>query len=186
MKRIISISVILLSTLALYAQDAVFFKHELKASFGDPLNVNQEWKTHYAGNLSISYSYRCLKWLWFGVNVVNYIGNTKYYYAREYDAENNYSDYHYKTKDIGFGLLPEVRFSYCNKKQTILYSGIAIGYSVIKNHPNGLSNIKGMRMAQATYFGCSFYFGKNQNFFMGSEIGVGVRGIINGHAGYRF
>ena len=191
MKRITLIAVILLPTLVLNAQeksaDQIFFpKHEVKISYGDALNANQEWETYYAGNLSVSYSYRCLKWLWFGINAVNYFGKIKNYYVREYDMKNNYSDYHYKTKDSGFGLLPEVRFSYKNKDYVTFYSGIAIGYSLIKNHPNGLSNLEGKTMVQVTYFGWSFYFDKNQNFFMGGELGTGVRGILNVHAGYRF
>ena len=187
MKRIIFTAFILFFSLVLHAQkDNDFYKHEVKLSVGDAINANQELETHYAGNLSISYSYRYLKWLWFGINTVSYFGDTKYYYVREYDVESNYSDYHYKTKDKGFGLLPEVRFSYSNKNKKTLYSGIAIGYSVIKNHTDGLSNIERRIMAQFTMFGCSFYFGKNQNLFMGGEFGTGSKGIFNFHGGYRF
>jgi hypothetical protein len=61
-----------------------FYDHEIKISFGDPLNTNQSWQTDYVGSLSVSYSYCHLKWLWFGINAVNYIGTAKHYNLREY------------------------------------------------------------------------------------------------------
>ena len=199
MKKTVFIAVILVCTSALYAQEKdstnkfVFPRHEIKISLGDAFHTNEMWesnemwKTHCKANLSISYSYRCLKWLWFGINVVNYIGTQNVYNIREYNVENNYVDYQYKTKDYGFGLIPEVRFSYLNREKITLYSGIAFGYSfMIQNTDGEPSKRGGLPSYQVSIFAFSCYFGKKQKIFMGGELGAGNRGIFNIHGGYRF
>jgi len=197
MKKIIFAVAILLFTSALFAQGNdsiskfVFPRHEIKVSFGDAINTNQMWKsncnlvTNCMGNLSISYSYRCLKWLWFGINAIHHIG--KRYDIREYDAENNFSDYEYAIKCYGFGLIPEIRFSYLNRKRVTLYSGIAVGYSLMINNIDDTPyKMKGLLSYHTTIFAFSCYFGKNQKIFMGGELGEGHRGIFIIHGGYRF
>jgi len=193
MKQAIIIAAFLLHISNLFAQikDStsifVFPKHETKISYGDALNTNQEWETHYKANLSISYLYRHKKWLWFGINVVNYIGKPIHYDVREYNVNGKYTDYRYTTKDHGFGFIPAVRFSFLNKEKTTLYGGIEIGYSLIKTHTDGIPNkLEGVSSGQVTYFGWSSYLGENRKVVIGGEVGVGNRGIINIHAGYRF
>ena len=198
MRRFFFTAVVLLSVSVLCAQERdsarkfVFPKHEIKISYGDAITVNQIWeetqyKTNFKSNLSISYSYRHKKWLWFGINVVHYIGAPIDYHVREYDVDNNYTDYQYTTKDYGFGLIPAIRFSYLNKENTTLYSGIEMAYQWIQTHTDGVPNKKAEGLSgHVTYFGCSFYLGKSQKVFLGGEMGYGCRGIFNIHAGYRF
>ena len=193
MKKTFFVIIFLFFVIDLYSQEKdsvnkfVFPKHEVKVSFGDPMNINESWETYYCGTLSVSYLYRIKKWLWVGTNVFNYIGMVNYYSLREYDTENNYTDYQYNTRDYGFGLIPEIRFSYLNKNKATLYSGLALGYSLIKSYTNGIPNkIAGKATAQVTIFGYSGYFGKNKKIFMGGEWGCGCKGMFSIHAGYRF
>ena len=175
MKRIIFITVILLASSVLYAQEKdnkstfVFPKHEIKISYGDALNTNDEWETHYKANLSISYSYRYLKWFWFGISVVNYIGKPINYDVREYDVNGKYTDYRYTTKDYGFGFFPAIRFSYLNREKTTLYSGFELyGCSWIKTHTDGIQNkMEKTLSAHFTYFGWSSYLDKKRKVFIG-------------------
>ena len=192
MKRIVFIAVALFFISALFAQEKdsttkfAFPRHEVKASLGDVMYLNENW-AYCRGNLSISYSYRCLKWLWFGVQTVGYIPVPNYYDIREYDVNNNYIDSRYITKDYGFGFLPNIRFSYLNRKKTTLYSTIAVGYSILKTHTAGIPNKpEWILSGNITLFGFSCYFGKNQKIFMGGEMTVGNIGFISIHGGYRF
>jgi len=192
MKRIIFTAFILLSTSVLSAQNDsvnrfVFPKHEVKLSFGIPDEINPGWDAYYYGTLAISYSYRHLKWLWFGINVFDYVGIKQHYHLREYNMGSDYVDYNYRTRDYGFGLVPEIRLSYLNKEKIILYSGFGVGCSLIKRHIDGLSQkIEFKGTGQITLFGWSVYFGKKQKAFWGTELGVGHKGMLSIHGGYKF
>jgi hypothetical protein len=199
-KQIIFITVILLASSALHAQKRdststfVFSKHEIKLSYGDAFNAMADTmdiimnNAHFKANFTISYAYRHKKWLWFGINAVNYIGKPIRYDMREYDVNGKYVDYRYTTKDHGFGFLPAIRFSYLNREKTTLYSGIEVfGCFWIKSHTDGMPNKMEKTLAyHLTYFGWSSYLDESRKVFIGGELGAGYRGVINIHGGYRF
>ena len=189
MKRVVLIAVILLSVSLLCAQkDSSFYRHEVKVSVG-PSFVSAFWlqdEMCYA-NLSISYFYRPMKWLWVGGNFINLFGDKIYYFIREYNDDGTYSDFSKsKTKYCAI-IAPEIRFSYLNRKNIIAYFALSGGVG----WENGFDNKwhkypKITPYFQVTYFGISGNFGKNYNIFFGGELGIGMKGLASIHAGYRF
>jgi len=181
MKRITFVVFILLSTLVLYAQEEDF-KHEIKLSFGGTLhNFTDPAAYFFYGNCSFAYFYRPVKWFWLGVNLVGSVGEIEEYSWREYYIDNTYKDFIIAEQNYGFAIAPELKFSYLNKKNIILYSAISIGYcwdsfAYAKNHI----------YFQLTGIGFSYYFGKNNRGFLGCEHGGGFKGLFNFHGGYRF
>ena len=192
MKRVIFTAFIALSALVLYAQkDNDFYKHEVKLSVGDALlyNTNLDAGEKFYNNISIAYLFRPEKWAWVGVNFVNYFGNKIYYNWREYDANGNFSDFSKSKTKYSAVIAPEIRFSYLNKTSAILYSSFSGGVGWINGYGK---NYQGKEYPitipyfQMTLFGFSANFGRNENIFLGGELGVGFKGIFNFHGGYRF
>ena len=198
MKRIIFITTILLSTLVLSAQkDSTFYKHEVKVSVGDAIVAEIFWtydawgdqrnNAHLYTNISFSYLYRPVKWFWIGGNFINYLGNRIYYNWREYDVDGNFKDFSKSKIKYCAVIAPEIRFSYLNRKAIILYSALSAGICF----ENGFSS-KRYKYPEInyyfhlTYFGFSGNFGKNNNIFLGGELGVGMKGFGSIHGGYRF
>ena len=190
MKRIISISVIFLSIFNIYAQnDSVFYKHEIRASFGDAL-ISEEWLQNgkCKNNFAITYFFRPIKELWVGVNFINYFGDNIYYYTREYAADGSFKDFSESKKKHAFIIAPEIRFSCVNKKSVILYGSLSKGIGF----ENGFdfNEYKYPRKVDTfwhfTFLGLSRNFGVNNNIFLGGELGVGFKGLFNIHGGYRF
>ena len=189
MKRIIIFAVILISTSVLCAQkDTSFYRHEIKASAGVNLAARlwlQEGDAFL--NFSTTYSYRPLKWLWVGVYTINYFGERLYYDWREYDVNGNYKDFTASKTKYCFAIAQEVRFSFLNKESIILYGALSGGIGLeggydkkyIK-YPHTFSYF------HVTYFGTSGNFGRNNNIFIGMELGIGMKGLLHVYGGYRF
>jgi hypothetical protein len=189
MKRIILLTVILFFATTLSAQkDSTFYSHEVRASFGGGL-MSAFWfgnKIAYV-QFSVGYFYRPVKWFWVGGNFINYFGPTIYYHWREYNPDGSFKDFS-KSKPKYYGVFaPEVRFSYLNKKQIILYSALSGGIAFENGYDE--LNQKYPRILpyfHITTFGVSGNFGKDKNIFFGGELGFGFKGVLNIHAGYRF
>ena len=189
MKRIIFIAVLLFSTSVLCAQkDVSFYRHEIKASAG-PSFITSLWlqEDGIIANFSVSYSYRPLKWLWVGGNFINYFGENIYYKWREYDVNGNYKDFSKSKIKYCFVIAPEIRFSYLNRESIILYSAFSAGVGLEdgydkKHHkyPHVFSYF------HITLFGVNGNFGRNNNIFIGTEFGIGMKGFFQIHGGYRF
>jgi len=151
-------------------------------TWGDPRN-----NANLYANVALSYFYRPLKWFWVGGNFVNYLGSKISYNWREYDTDVNYKDLSKSKMKYCAVIAPEIRFSYLNTKEVILYSALSGGVCVedgfTKNHYkypeiNFYFHI--------TMFGVSGNLGKNKNIFLGGEFGIGMKGFGNIHCGYRF
>jgi hypothetical protein len=190
MKRIIIIAIILLSAMALYAQkDNDFYKHEIRASFGDAI-VTSEFRLERGisySNFSFSYFYRQEKFLWAGVNFVNYFGNKINYDWREYDVNGNFKDFSKsKTKYCAI-IAPEIRLSCLNRERVVIYSALSGGVGIENGYDTQRQKYPNVFPAfHLTYFGLSGSFGKNNNIFLGGELGIGFKGLGSIHGGYRF
>ena len=200
MKQIILAIVISLSAWTLHAQDDSlrrekephnFPQHEVKLSFSDGIVASLFW-WEYSGNgfywnMSLSYLYRPVKWLWVGANFVNYYGGTIRYTIREYYPDGVYRDWD-KSKIKYCGVFaPEIRFSYLNRPSIILYSALSGGIG----WQNGFSNERHTYPSRVDYFhitafGVSGNFGEDKNILFGGELGIGSKEFINIHVGYGF
>ena len=189
MKKYLFLLMMLLFTSVSYAQrDDSFYRHEVKLSVGDALAADLIWfigdevyEVYY--NVSIAYSYRLVKWFWVGGNFVNYFGNIIYRDRLYYDMEGSLDP---KRKYVAV-IAPEIRFSYLNKERAILYSSFSAGIGWENGYDRTWQEYPQRRgYAQITYFGFSINSGKNNNIFLGGELGLGFKGFLNFHGGYRF
>ena len=190
MKRNIFIVIILFSVSGLYAQNDSFYKHEIRVSNGEASSasalVGLERNVNFR-NYSLSYFYRPKKFFWVGVNFMNYFGEKTYYNWREYRVDGSFEDFSKSKTKYSTIIAPEIRLSSLNRNGIILYGALSggVGYENgydDRNHkyPNFFPSL------HLTIFGLSCNFGKNKNIFLGSELGVGFKGLGSLHAGYRF
>ena len=189
MKRIILIVAVLFSVSLMQAQkDTSFYKHELRASFGGAL-LSPFWLQENSCyfNFSVSYFYRPVKWLWVGCNFINYFGERIDYHWREYSVDGSFKDFS-KSKIKYCGVIaPEIRFSYLNKESVILYSALSAGVAFEDGYDKKWKKYPRIfPYFHLTCFGFSFNFGRNENAFMGMELGIGYKGLLQIHGGYRF
>ena len=189
MKRTILVSVIVLSASFSYAQsDIVFHRHEIRAALGEAsttsfLNLDDGRYT----NISFSYFYRPANFFWAGINFVNYFGEKTHYYLREYDADGNFKDFsESKMKYCAF-IAPEIRLSCLNRKAIILYGGLSVGVGIENGFDTNRQKYPQIfRSTHLTLFGISGNLGYNKKITIGGEVGLGFKGLISAHAGYRF
>ena len=194
MKKIIFIVSISFSTLVLQAQkDTSFYKHEVKISYGInslPNGIRMYEKDIWKGGFTANYMYRVKRWFWVGVNINwQFPSDIQYYSWIEYYTDGTFKDFEISKRDNFFAIAPELRFSYMNFKWVTLYSGLSAGYGIHTgiNKKNLSSNfIYDYWYWHVTCFGANFHIGKKRNVFMGGELGVGFKGSIIVHVGYRF
>ena len=167
-----------------YQKDEVK-KHEVKLSYGIntfPNGMRMEEKDIWKGGFTANYMYRVAKWFWVGGNINwQFPSEMEHYYWREYYASGSYEDFEIAKKNHFLAVAPEFRLSYVNKKWATLYFAFSTGYGIqtgIYKNEYWYWNV--------TLFGGNWHIGKNQNFFVGGEIGVGFKGVNSIHAGYRF
>jgi len=186
MKKLFFILALICCVSAINAQDTVYVKREstqvnyfqnnISFSFGDGLIFSEFDIYDSFGSYSLSYHYGMKKWLALG-------GFVSYLPIREYDYDYIYSSYYGGgyTEYISHYVLLNVslRFTYLNRPNAMLYSGVALGFGQV------FSTGKKMRISpsgQVTFLG--FAFGKK--FYIGGEIGIGAKGFFNTSIGYRF
>jgi len=189
MKRIFFSAVILLSTLVLYAQEDIDFnKHELRVSLGPSL-VAEIWiqdgiRYH---NISVAYFYRPVKHFWVGANFINFLGDKINYNWREYNIDGSFSDFSKSKMKYCAVIAPEIRFSFVNRESVILYGALSGGIALEDGYDNRWTKYPEiLPYIQLTYFGFSCTFGQKKNIFLGGELGLGFKGLISMHGGYRF
>ena len=119
---------------------------------------------------------------------MNYIGEKTSYDWREYDVNGSFKDFSESKMKYCAIIAPEIRLSFFNKKAVILYGalsggvGFENGYDTQRQkYPKTL-----FPCLHLSYFGLSSNFGKNNNIFLGGELGVGFKGLASIHVGYRF
>ena len=136
----------------------------------------------YVPSISISYYHRIKKWLWLGTQLnFNYVtpftdGINAEVVKNKLVQVSTEPEPNYEC----FGIAPTVRFSYVNKPNFLLYSGLTIGLQMLYNERN--LSIASVPFFQTILLG--FSYGKN--LYLGGEIGAGFKGILNVNVGYRF
>ena len=192
MKKIIFLAIALCLTSGLFAQNETTFpKHEVRVSVGDAL-YSPAWARYwlnqsYYFNVSASYMYRPIKWLWVGGSFVNYFGERLEYNTREYDNNGNFTD-HQKSKPMySAAIAPEIRFSYLNRKSVILYSAVSGGVVIEDGYDNVYAKYPYFQgFWHATFIGVNCYLGERDKVFVGCELGFGCKNLAQVHFGYRF
>ena len=192
MKKIIITAVILLSASASHAQnDSTFYKHEVKISYGIETFPRMIYSDNLLlGGFTVTYMYRVVKWFWVGANINwQFPSDIQYYIWREYYTDASFKDFETSKRNNFLAIAPELRFSYTNKKWATLYSALSVGYGIHigLNKEKLYSNfLNDYWYWDVTFFGANFHIGEKQNFFVGGEFGLGFKGILSIHAGYRF
>ncbi|MDR2684982.1 MAG: hypothetical protein LBB53_06340 [Prevotellaceae bacterium] len=159
--------------------------HDIQFSFGDGIIFNDMDIDRTLGSYSLSYHYNLKKWIALGV-LVSYSPQKNYNYRDYYYTDYYYTDYgnNYNHRNsISFAhnlsLAFSVRFTYLNRPNVKLYSGTSLGLMhIIENGQKMRMNVSG----QMTFFG--FQFGKK--FYIGGEVGYGVKGFFTTNLGYKF
>jgi len=189
MKRLFFFAVFLFSALALYAQkENDFHKHEIRASFGPSLITNA-WilsgTVHY--NLSAAYYYRPLEWFWVGGNFIAIVGDKINYQWREYSFDGSFSDFSKSKRKYCAIFAPEMRFSFVNTKELILYGALSGGIGKENGYDDKRAKYpRTLNYIQVTILGFTGNFGPKKNIFLGCELGIGFKGLASAHGGYRF
>jgi hypothetical protein len=192
MKKVFFILAMMLSIFALHAQkDSTFYRHEVKISTsGEAILANIFWisdKSVLYANLTFSYFYRPLKWLWVGGNFVNYFGSRLEYKWKEYYPDGTVRSFSKSKIKYVAGIAPEIRFSYLNRRHIVLYSALSGGICFEDGYESRHDKYPEIHyFFQTTLFGISGSFGKNANIFLGGEFGLGYKGTFIFHGGYRF
>jgi len=188
-KRIFFSLTVLIFTSTLYAQEGdVLLKHELKASLG-PALVSDFWLQDDGchTNFSIAYFYRIEKRFWAGVNFIQLFGNKINYDWREYGFNGSFNDFSKSKMKYCAIIAPEIRLSYYSEKDFILYGAFSGGFAWENGYDNKTEKYPIQSpYLQITWFGFSCIFGKNNNIFLGGELGFGCKGLISMHGGYMF
>ena len=150
--------------------------------YQDPINFDDLTGTptyhsdYYATPLfTTHYLFRITKFLWLGgnVNMMGVFGNI-------YDGTNDMKIGAYR--ETQFAIMPEIRFSYLNKKYVTLYSGFSTGYVLTAGHNGDETFVKHGIVNQITWFGVS----AGHKWFGFAELGLGYKGFVNAGFGYRF
>lgn len=137
---------------------------------------------------SVSYKYRFAKWFWFG-GTISYTGFYKSTYDRITDIKLSTYSSHYLV------IMPEVRFSWLNRKIVTMYSGIGIGAGIVIDathntviaYPNKVlagnwTEAYVLPTGHVTLVG--IHVGRKWYGF--AEIGMGCKGILQVGFGYNF
>ena len=189
MKRTIVIAIVLLVSSILHAQDeSGFYRHEIRASLGESMTTSyiSMDKGKYT-NISVSYFYRPVNFIWAGLNFVNYLGENIHYYWREYDTEGNHKDFIDSKMKYCAIIAPEIRLSCLNKEAIIIYGGLSIGIGIENGFDDARQKYPDIfRISHLTIFGISGNLGKKNNVIIGGELGYGFKGLCSIHCGYRF
>ncbi|MDR2684983.1 MAG: hypothetical protein LBB53_06345 [Prevotellaceae bacterium] len=173
MKKVSFVLALIFCTSINYAQENLkpqLPKNEIALSVGDNMFDTQilYGADRGIGSYSLSYHNRVADWFWYGA------------YFNAFPTINDYQGNSYY--DLRFSLAPSVRFSYLNKPNATLYSGVALGWGVVREVNDRNSEYRLGLFFQATAFG--FSIGKK--FFFGGEIGIGYKGLYSLNVGYRF
>ena len=191
MKRMIVFTVLSLSASILFAHENILFhKHEIRVAFGDATvtsEIRLERNVKY-NNFSFSYYYRPKNFFWVGANFMNYVGEKTYYQWREYDTNGSFQDFSKSKRKYCAIIAPEIRFSFLNRKAIILYGALSGGIGWENGYDTKWEKYPKTLFPcfHFNYFGLSSNFGKNNNIFLGGELGIGFKGLGSIHAGYRF
>ncbi|MBO4382268.1 MAG: hypothetical protein J5799_04930 [Bacteroidales bacterium] len=136
--------------------------------------------TRYVPVFSFNYHYRIAKWFWIG-GLTTFSGVHNTWRDRLTDESTGHG------KELFWSLMPDIRFSYLNRKHVTLYSGIGAGMflSHYKDHVYGNDTPHNQVSLgfQLTAFGVKA--GSN-HWFGDLELGMGYKGFVSAGFGYDF
>ena len=136
--------------------------------------------TRIVPTFSFNYHYRAAKWLWVGgLTTVAGLHNT--WHDRFTDEVTGHGS------EVHIALMPDLRFSYLNRKHVTLYSGFGLGLNMLfmkDPHLYGENTQSYFGLAyQLTAFGVK---AGAKHWFGNLELGYGDKGIISAGFGYEF
>ena len=185
MKKLCLISVLFFA-INLYSQENRKFKHETMVYLGAFSTVNSGFGSLNAKQCAINFSYFWLpiQKLALGVNFAYRFPQIQDYTVREYFFDNKFKDFEINKEKKMLILAPEIKFFYTFDDGGEFYSGLSFGYG----WHNGFQTDKKVShfMWNVSVVGFNFRLGKRQNIILGGEIGIGFKGILSIHGGYRF
>ena len=125
------------------------------------------------GSYSISYHYRLTNWFWFGCCFNTIPTGDGHYVPIDYN--------------IQYSIAPSIRFSYLNRPNATLYSGLSTGVGVLEKEGDWVYYERSRQLTAGIFFQLTvFGFSVGEKFFVGGEIGVGFKGLWCANVGYRF
>ena len=166
-----------------------FYKHEIRVALGDAIvtsHIRLENGVRYT-NIAFSYFFHFDTNFWVGGNFINYLGEKVYYEWREYDVDGKFKDFSESKMKYCAIIAPELRFSYLDKKAVILYGAFSAGIGLENGYDTQNQKYPNVFPCfHLTFLGLSCNFGKDNNIFLGGELGIGFKGLYSIHGGYRF
>ena len=162
-------------------------KHDIRLEMGESMRMfklyDEDIVDDMSPTFSTSYHNRILKWLWMGA-AISYNQKASVTYRLFSDDDLVYLNDFRTLHQLSFA--PSVRFSYFDKYNLFMYSGVQFGMCwqkdpMLYSGKSGGVNYIGM-FGQLTLFGITY----GKDFYLGGEIGFGNKGLFNFTAGYRF
>lgn len=195
MRKTLLFTILFVCSSAIFAQtnDNSYPKGEIQLEIGEAtqmiigerltnLNAGSGMLSNYSSPaISITYHRNINNRFWYGVSA-SFKQAFTYGYPQYTGGEDS--------KEIGniFAFMPSLKFAYYNSDKLQMYSSIQAGFCFLAGKPlygftnaNGYSAKVGL-FGQLTGFGIRY----GKDFFIGTELGYGSKGIINFIAGYKF
>lgn len=136
--------------------------------------------TRFVPTFSFNYHYRVTKWFWVG-GLATVAGLHNTWRDRLTDKVTGHGS------EVCFTWMPDIRFSYLNRKHVTLYSGLGIGLIMdcLKDPPQfGEKALKTVNIGyQLTAFGVK---AGAKHWFGDLELGMGFKGFLSAGFGYEF
>lgn len=173
-----------------------WFPNLYHGTVGSPHNVIYDWTTnsdsyriaHYTPTFSFSYHYRLKKFLWIGATV-----NFTEFYANYFDRLTDKRTREY-VRETFLDFMPDIRFSYLNRKHVTLYSALSVGI-ILGNYSRNVENDNDRnRMFYPNKL--SIYYSYQitalgikagaKGWFGDLELGIGNKGFVSAGFGYEF
>ncbi|MBO7646932.1 MAG: hypothetical protein J6S56_02390 [Bacteroidales bacterium] len=144
--------------------------------------------TRYVPVFSFNYHYRVAKWFWVG-GLTTFTGIHNTWRDRLTDKITGHGSEFY------FSIMPDIRFSYLNRKHVTLYSGLGFGMEIEHIKDPQVSRFFTDRSNQEYNVTSIFYsyqltaFGikaGGNHWFGNMELGIGSKGFVSAGFGYDF
>jgi len=136
--------------------------------------------TRFVPTFSFNYHYRATKWFWVGgLTTVTGLHNT--WHDRFSDEITGHGS------EVHFTCMPDLRFSYFNRKHVTLYSGFGLGLKIISLKDPHQYDDKTHTFYRAAYQLTAFGVKAGAKHWFGNvELGLGYKGFLSAGFGYEF
>ena len=136
--------------------------------------------TRFVPTFSFNYHYRVAKWLWVGgLTTVTGLHNT--WRDRFTDEVTGHGS------EVHLSWMPDLRFSYLNRKHVTLYSGFGFGLRLVSLKDSQVFDGEHIHYCTPTYQLTAFGVKAGaKNWFGNLELGCGIKGVVSAGFGYEF